>query len=85
MIGLKIINMKKNIKFGILGLGRVVENRVYKVFNKELKNSKIVSVFDKNNKKNEKYSKLLRLKKSTTLKKFFKYKHRLYLYCNRVR
>ena len=51
MIGLKIINMKKNIKFGILGLGRVVENRVYKVFNKELKNSKIVSVFDKNNKK----------------------------------
>ena len=62
--------MKKNIKFGILGLGRVVENRVYKVFNKELKNSKIVSVFDKNNKKNEKYSKLLRLKKSTSLKNF---------------
>ena len=70
MIGLKIINMKKNIKFGILGLGRVVENRVYKIFKKELKNSKIVSVFDKNNKKNEKYSKLLRLKKSTTLKNF---------------
>ena len=62
--------MKKNIKFGILGLGRVVENRVYKVFNKELKNSKIVSVFDKNIKKNEKYSKLLKLKKSTSLKHF---------------
>ena len=62
--------MKKNIKFGILGLGRVVENRVYKVFNKELKNSKIVSVFDKNINKNEKYSKLLKLKKSTSLKHF---------------
>ena len=62
--------MKKNIKFGILGLGRVVENRVYKVFNNELKNSKIVSVFDKNNKKNEKYSKLFKLKKSTSLKNF---------------
>ena len=43
MIGLKIIDMKKNIKFGILGLGRVIENRVYKVFKNELKNSKIVS------------------------------------------
>ena len=26
--------MKKKIKFGILGLGRVVENRVFKVFKK---------------------------------------------------
>ena len=84
MIGLKIINMKKNIKFGILGLGRVVENRVYKVFNKELKNSKIVYVFDKNNKKNEKYSKLLRLKKSTTLKNFLSI-NTDYIYIDRVR
>ena len=43
--------MKKNIKFGILGLGRVIENRIYNVFKNELKNSKIVSVFDKNKKK----------------------------------
>ena len=58
--------MKKNniVKFGLLGLGRVVENRVYKVFQNELKNSKIVSVFDKNDKKNEKYSKLFNLKKN---------------------
>ena len=28
---------EKNIKFGILGLGRVIENRVYKVFKNELK------------------------------------------------
>ena len=44
--------MKTNIKFGILGLGRVIENRVYKVFKNELKNSKVVSVFDKDQKKN---------------------------------
>jgi predicted dehydrogenase len=64
--------MKKNniVKFGLLGLGRVVENRVYRVFKNELKNSKIVSVFDKNNKKNEKYSKLFNLKKKTSLKNF---------------
>ena len=70
MTGLKNIDMKKNIKFGILGLGRVVENRVFKVFKNELKNSKVVSVFDKNNKKNEKYSKLFRLKKNKSLKSF---------------
>lgn len=70
MIGSKITNMKKNIKFGILGLGRVIENRIYKVFKNELKNSKIVSVFDKNKKKNEKYSKLFKLKKSSSLKDF---------------
>lgn len=62
--------MKKNIKFGILGLGRVVENRVYKVFKNELKNSSVVSVFDKNNNKNLKYSSLFGLKKSTSFKKF---------------
>lgn len=63
MIGLKIINMKKNIKFGILGLGRVVENRVFKVFKNELKNSKIVSVFDKNKKKMKNTQNYLNLKK----------------------
>jgi len=60
MIGLKVTNMRKNIKFGILGLGRVVENRVYKVFKNELKNSQVVSVFDKNKKKKKKYSKLFK-------------------------
>ena len=70
MIGLKNINMKKNIKFGILGLGRVVEKRVYKVFQNELKNSQVVSVFDKNKKKNEKYSKLFKLKKSNSIDAF---------------
>jgi predicted dehydrogenase len=71
MIGLKIIDMKKNIKFGILGLGRVIENRVFKVFKNELKNSKIVTVFDKNKEKNEKYSSIFKVKKNKSLKNFF--------------
>ena len=43
--------MKKKIKFGILGLGRVVENIVFKIFKNELQNASVVSVFDKNKKK----------------------------------
>lgn len=62
--------MKKIIKFGILGLGRVVENRVYKVFKNELKNANVVSVFDRNKKKNKKYSELFKIKENTSLKKF---------------
>lgn len=64
------MNMKKNIKFGILGLGRVIENRVYKVFKNELKNSKVISVFDKDKKKNLKYCKLFKVFKNNTLKNF---------------
>ena len=62
--------MKKKIKFGILGLGRVVENRVFEVFKNELRNSKVVSVFDKNRKKNLKFTKLFDLKKNDTLRDF---------------
>ena len=50
--------MKNKIKFGILGLGRVVENRVFKVFKNELKNSKVVSVLIKT-KKNLKFTNYL--------------------------
>ena len=42
---------KKLIKFGILGLGKVVEIRISKVFKNEVKNSKVVAVYDKNKKK----------------------------------
>ena len=62
--------MKKNIKFGILGLGRVIENRVFKVFKDELQNSKVVSVFDKDKKKNLRFTKLFNLKKNISLKNF---------------
>ena len=40
------------ITFGLLGLGRVIEKRVANVFLKELNNSKVIAVFDKNRKKN---------------------------------
>jgi len=56
--------MKKNkvIKFGILGLGRVIDIRVANVFlDKEVKNSKVVAVYDKDKKKNLKFSKLFNL------------------------
>ncbi len=63
---------KKKIKFGILGLGRVLENRVFKVFNSELKNAQVSAVFDKNKNKNSKYSKLFNIKKSKSLNEFLK-------------
>ena len=44
-------NNQKTVKFGIFGLGRVVEKRVYSVFVSEITNSKVVAVFDKNPKK----------------------------------
>jgi len=40
------------IDFGILGLGRVIKSRVSSVFKKEVKGANIVSVYDKNKKKN---------------------------------
>ena len=49
---------KKILKLGILGLGRVVESRVYSVLKKEIKGIKVLSVFDINKDKNYKYSKL---------------------------
>ena len=50
---------KKIVTFGILGLGRVVEKRVASVFLNELKNSKVLGVFDKNKRKNLFFSKNL--------------------------
>ena len=51
--------MKKNkiVKFGLLGLGAVVKNRVFKLFSSELKDSKVVCVFDKDKAKTLEYSK----------------------------
>ena len=57
--------LKKNITFGILGLGRVVEKRLLSVFLKELKNAKVNIVYDKDKSKTNKYSKLLNCKKAT--------------------
>ena len=69
--------MKKNkaIKFGILGLGRVVDIRVARVFlNNEVKNSKVVAVYDKDKKKNIKFSKLFNLPVQKSLNNFLKQK-----------
>ena len=51
--------MKKNkdIKFGLLGLGTVVKLRVFNLFNNELKNIKVISVFDNDKRKTLEYSK----------------------------
>ena len=61
---------KKTVKFGIFGLGRVVENRVYSVFVSEITNSKVVAVFDKNPKKNVKFSSMFNCETTNTLKDF---------------
>lgn len=50
--------MKKKINFGILGLGRVFDKSVCDIFLNKLKNSNIVSVYDKNIKKKKKFEKI---------------------------
>ena len=40
------MKFNKKIKFGILGLDRVIEKRIAKVFKKQLTNSKISTIFD---------------------------------------
>ncbi len=56
--------MKRNkLKFGLLGLGAVIENRVKNIFLKELKEKvEITSVFDINKSKTKKYSKIFKCK-----------------------
>ena len=63
---------KKKINFGLLGLGRVVEKRIVDVFKKELNNSKIISVFDKDKKKNKFYSNLFNCKLNESIEEFLK-------------
>ena len=38
--------MKKKVSFSILGLGRVIEKRVFQMFKKEIKNGFVKTVFD---------------------------------------
>ncbi len=65
--------MKKDniVKFGLLGLGTVVKTRVLKLFKKELNDSIVVSVFDKDKKKNHEYSKEFKCKINKNEKEFF--------------
>ena len=66
--------MKKNkiVKFGLLGLGAVVKNRVFKLFSSELKDSKVVCVFDKDKAKTLEYSKKFKCKTIKNEKEFFR-------------
>jgi UDP-N-acetyl-2-amino-2-deoxyglucuronate dehydrogenase len=61
---------KKILNFGVLGLGRVVENRIYSVLKREVKGVKVLTVFDKNKKKNNKYSKLFKCDLVYSFKEF---------------
>jgi len=71
LIGLKnTMKFRKKLKFGILGLGRVVESRVAKVFKNEIKNSKVVAVYDKDKKKNKKFAKFFNIKETNSLNSF---------------
>ncbi len=62
--------MKNKIAFSILGLGRVIEKRIYLMFKKELKNAYVKTIFDKNKKKLNKFKKLFNCKVEHSLDKF---------------
>lgn len=66
--------MNKIVTFGILGLGRVVDIRVAKVFLNELKNSKVVAICDKNQKKTSKFSKIFNCNSYLKISNFFNQK-----------
>lgn len=65
--------MKKNkkIRFGLLGLGTVVRLRVFNLFKKEIKNAKVVSVFDSDKFKTLDYSRKFNCKFNKNRKIFF--------------
>ena len=66
--------MKKKISFSILGLGRVVEKRVFHVFKNEIKNGYVKTIFDKDQIKVKKFKKLLNCKSEDTIDKFLNVK-----------
>ena len=63
---------KIEVEFGILGLGRVVKSRISEVFKKEITNSKVIAVYDKNNKNSKKFSKLFKVNLSHSINSFLK-------------
>ena len=66
--------MKKKVSFSILGLGRVIEKRVFQMFKKEIKNGFVKTVFDIDKKKIKKYEKLFNCKAEKSLGKFLNIK-----------
>ena len=66
--------MKKKISFSILGLGRVIDKRVFHMFKYEIKNGYVKTIFDKDKKKIKKYEKLFKCKVENSLENFLKIK-----------
>lgn len=66
--------MKKKISFSIMGLGRVIEKRVAKMFNNELHNCHVKAIYDLDKKKVEKYKKILKCDGIKSFKNFLKVK-----------
>jgi len=66
--------MNKKVHFGLLGLGRVVSNRVANVFLNELDFSKVSVVYDKIKTKRNKFTKIFRCKSADLQDDFFKEK-----------
>lgn len=62
----------KKVKFGILGLGRVVDYRVAKVFKQELKNSEVIAVCDKDKIKINKFRNIFNCNGFYSIKNFMK-------------
>lgn len=62
--------MNKKVSFSILGLGRVVEKRVFDIFDKELKNAYVSIIFDKDKKKLIKYKKKFNCKIAYNIDEF---------------
>ena len=65
---------KKKIIFGILGLGRVVEKRLLKVFLSEIRNSEVKIVFDKNKNKSKSFSRQFKCINAKNFNQFLSYK-----------
>jgi len=61
---------KKIVRFGILGLGRVVNKRIANVFINELNNAKVTGVFDKDSVKNLFYTKKFKCEFNNNLETF---------------
>lgn len=64
--------MKKKISFSIMGLGRVIEKRVAKMFNNELNNCYVKAIYDLDKKKVEKYKKIMKCDGIKSFKNFLR-------------
>jgi|TARA_B110000881_G_C18508995_1_gene481190 UDP-N-acetyl-2-amino-2-deoxyglucuronate dehydrogenase len=62
--------MKNKVSFSILGLGRVIDKRIFHMFKYEIKNAYVKNIYDKDKKKLKKYEKLFNCKAEKSLESF---------------